>query len=190
MSQGGDVGTIAAPKLLAPAFFALGVVAAVSAVPAQAATTRAEYVAQVEPICVAAQKPTIKTYASLFKAIPTADDPEHLTKREVRRADRALGRFYTQLSAIYGRTSSRIAGVPPAHGDENTVAAWLAGRTQAQTLGLAAGRAARHQKLRRASRLLKRATAASDDAARLVAGFGFHVCAFSLGHAESDTSPF
>lgn len=133
---------------------------------------------------------SIKAYAGLFKSIPTVDDPEHLTKRLVRKADRALGRFYTRISGIYGRTSGRIASVPPAPGDESAVATWLDGRSGAVTLGLAAGRAARQLKVGQASRLADRAIAASDTAVGGVSDFGFHVCAFSLGHAESDTSPF
>jgi hypothetical protein len=166
------------------------IVVALSAAPARAASSRAEFVAQVEPICQAAQKPTFKAYGRLFKSIPTTADTQHPTKRVIRKADRALGRFYTQISGIYGRTSGRIASVPPAPGDESAVASWLAGRSQAVTLGLAAGRAARHLKVGQASRLADRAIAASDTAVRSVSDFGFHVCAFSFGHAESDTNPF
>jgi hypothetical protein len=150
---------------------------------AYAASTRAEYVGQAEPMCQAAQKPTFKAYSALFKAIPTADQ-DQLNKAVVRRADRALGRFYIRISNIFGLTSAQIAALVPAPADEATVAAWLAGRDQAKTFGLQAGRAAKHLKLIRARRLANRAVSASEQAAELVSTFGFKFCAFSWGDAE------
>jgi hypothetical protein len=54
---------------VATAVVALIVLAGVAA-PARAATTRAEYVAQAEPICQAAQKPTIKAYVVADGRLP------------------------------------------------------------------------------------------------------------------------
>jgi hypothetical protein len=83
---------------------------------ADAASTRAEYVGQAEPMCQAAQKPTVKAYSALFKAIPTAKQ-DQLNKAVVRRADRALGRFYIRISNIFGLTSAQIAALVPAPAD-------------------------------------------------------------------------
>jgi len=44
--------------------------------------------------------------------------------------------------------------------------------------------------VRRGTRLANKAVAASDDAAKLVSGYGFHFCVISFGDAESDTNPF
>jgi hypothetical protein len=167
-----------------PIAIAIGLIALANTPAAYAASSRAEYVAQVEPICKAAQRPTFKVYGRLFKEAPTVEDLDHITKREVRRADRALGRFYTGIATVYGRTSARIGAVPPAPGDEPTIAAWLSGRAQAQTLMLQAGRVARHLKVRRADRLANQGIAASDAASKNVSGFGFHFCTFSIGDAE------
>jgi hypothetical protein len=183
--RGGEVATIQYPRhtriLIALAITVTAL--AITTSFASAAATRAEYVAQVEPICRDAQKPTFKAYSALFKATPTAGQTQ-INKAVARRADRALGRFYTRISNIFGLTTSQIASITPAPGDEGTVAAWLAGRSQAQMLGLQAGRAAKHLKVRRATRLTSRATSASDQAAALVSTFGFKFCAFSLGDAE------
>lgn len=156
---------------------------AITAAPAQAASTRAEYVAQVEPLCKAAQKPTFKAYSRLFKSVPI--EGERITKSIARRTQFALAKFYTQISNIFGRTSARIAAVAPAQGDEGTVAAWLAGRDQARILGLQAGRVARHGKLRRAVRIVDRATSESDHAAGLVSDYGFTWCALPIGEATT-----
>jgi hypothetical protein len=151
---------------------------------AHAASSRAEYVAQVEPICQAAQKPTFKAYARAFKELPSVEDLDHLTRRELRRIDRAQGRLYSRIATVYGRTSARIRAVSPAPGDEAIIASWLSGRAQAQTLMLQAGRLARHLKARRSYLVASRATAASDTAARSVSDFSFHFCTFSIGDAE------
>jgi hypothetical protein len=151
---------------------------------AHAASSRAEYVTQVEPICQAAQKPTFKVYSRAFKDAPTVEDPDDVTKRDVHRLDRALGRFYTGIATVYGRTSARIGAVSPGPGDEATVTAWLSGRARAQALMLQAGRVARHLKVRRAARLANQGIAASDAASRNVSGFGFYFCTFSIGDAE------
>lgn len=161
---------------------------AVMAAPANATATRAEYVAQVEPICESAQKPTFKAYFAFAKGFRKAglngDDPD-VSKRIMRISDRLLAVFYLRVSNIYARTTSRITAVPPAAGDEQTVAAWLAGRTRAALLGSQAGRAAKHRKVKRAAHLLDQGIAASQDGAKLVSDYGFKFCALPLGEAQS-----
>jgi hypothetical protein len=163
--------------------FAIALIAlAITANSAIGAATRSEFVAQVEPFCQAAQKPTIKAYLAAFKNIPR--DQDRITKSVARRADRSLGRLYVRISEIFGHTSAAISSVSPPPDDEATVSSWLAGRNQAQMLGLQAGRAAKHLKVSRAAKLGERASSASDQAAQLVAGFGFRFCTFSWGDAE------
>lgn len=161
--------------------------AATSAQVAHAAATRAEYVAQVEPICKAAQKPTIKAYASLFKGFHqvgfSGDNPD-VSKRATKLGNRLIGTFYLRVSNVYGRTTAQIATVSAAPGDETAVAAWLAGRNRAVLLGAQAGRAARHQKVERSTGLVNKAESASEEAAKSVEGYGFNFCAFALGDVE------
>jgi hypothetical protein len=161
------------------------IVAAIAAAPASAATTRAEWVAQVEPICQAAQKPTSKAYSSFFKGLDklglVGDDPE-VSKRDARISDRLLGTFYVRASDIYSRTTAQLTAVAPGPGDESAVAEWIAGRNQTSLLGAQAGRAAKHRKLKRAFHLADRAVTAGERAPGPVAGFGLHFCA--LGFAE------
>jgi hypothetical protein len=157
-------------------------VSAVAASSAHATASRAEYVAQVEPFCQAAQKPTAKAFIAVIKSIPT--DQDRITKSVAHRADRALGRLYVRISVIFGHTTAQISSVSPPPGDETTVSSWLAGRNQAQAWGLQAGRAAKHLKVGRAAKVANRAVSASDEAAQLVSGFGFRFCTFSWGDAE------
>jgi hypothetical protein len=163
---------------------AIAVIALVITAPsAYGASTRAEYVAQLEPICKAAQAPTFKAYSRLGKSIPIAG--EKITKAIARRTHLALAKFYAQISNIYGRTSARIGAVPPPPGDGETVAAWLGGRDQARILGLQASRVARHGKLKSAVRIGVRATAVSDTAAGLVSDYGFAWCTLPIGEATT-----
>jgi hypothetical protein len=162
---------------------------ATRAAAAGAASTRAEYVAQVEPICERSQKPTIKAYTALFRGLKKAglvgDDP-NVSKRTARRGTRLLGTTYMRVSSIYARTTAEIATVSAAPGDEASVANWLAGRNRAAQLGAQAGRAAKHQKVGYAIRLVDRGVSVSEEGAKSVAGYGFKFCALPLGEAESD----
>jgi hypothetical protein len=162
---------------------------AITASPAAAASTRAEYVAQVEPLCQSAQKPTFKAYfrfAKAFRKLGLNGEDIDVSKQTARRVNRLAGAFYTRISNIYGRTTSQIAGVAPAPGDEAAVASWLEGRNQAAALGLQAGRAAKHQKSRGATRLVFRAVSASEQAAGSVSTFGLKYCALPFGEATSE----
>jgi hypothetical protein len=157
---GSPTGLIAAAIIL--------VALAIFSAPAYAASTRAEYVAQVEPICHAAQKPTFKAYGALFKGLSKAglvgDQPE-ISRKTRRISARLLGTFYLRISNVYASTTAQISAVLPAPGDEAAVTRRLDGRNQAATLGAQAGRAAKHQKVRRAARLVNNAASLGDEAA-------------------------
>jgi hypothetical protein len=170
---------------LAIAAIALAIIAA----PASAAASRAEWVAQVEPICHAAQKPTFKAYHAFFRGLDklglVGGSPE-ISKRQARSSDRLLGTFYLHATNIYSRTTAQLSTVAPGPGDESAIGAWIAGRNQASLLGTQAGRAAKHLKVKRAFHLADRAVTAGDDATTPVAGFGLHFCALGWGEAEGD----
>jgi hypothetical protein len=161
---------------------------AASSPKADAAATRAEYVAQVEPICHAAQAPTFKAYSALFKAGNKIRASERAGNFQgaVRLTERALGRFYAKVSAIYAATTIRLSTVTPAPGDESTVAGWLAGRNQAIPIGIQASRAAKHGKVKLAARLSNQAVLTSERAASLVATYGLTYCALPWAEAQGD----
>jgi hypothetical protein len=164
------------------AIYGLVILSALAAVPAQAASTRAEYVAQVDPICRAADRPTFKAYGLLFKAGKKIQGLDN-RKRVMRIRAQALARFYIRLSNIYAKTTTQIAAVASAPGDEQTVTAWLAERSLVPDLGIRAGRAMNHQKVKRSRRLSNQAISSSERAASVVGEFGFHACRQAWGDA-------
>jgi hypothetical protein len=156
---------------------------AITVTTAVAASTRADYVAQVDPICQAAQKPTLKTYDQLFKA---GFESGHRSdkKRAKTFLDRALGRFYIQVGNIYARVTGQISTIAAAPGDEATVALWLSERGQAAALAVQAGRAEKHLKRKRAHRLLNQSLSASGRAVRSVSTYEFRYCSLDLGDVD------
>ncbi len=164
---------------------------AIAAVPAGAATTRAEYVAQVDQICSQSPRssgrlgPKIK---SLFS--PNASSPLPLpgaaeqTKKQIHRS---LNRFINRLTRLlagfnraFGSTAEQLALIPPAPGDEAAVAQWIAGLRQYALYTAEDLRALRHHKPRAALALQALAIDALNSGGAAVQGFGIGVCTTSL----------
>jgi hypothetical protein len=118
---------------------------AVTAAPADAVTTRAEYAAQVNEICVAGNK---ELKERLGKIPSTSKTPggtkDHLTKRQQRRLlngiSRSLTRLLLRLTRHSGRVITRVVAVPPAPGDDALVSQWLTSIKRAQRLSKRANR--------------------------------------------------
>jgi hypothetical protein len=134
------------------------------AAPADAVSTRAEYVAQVEPICKQAYDQFIAGTRKLNKVKPRLGLLPTLVK----------------LSALYRRTLDpslvQLSAVPPAPGDEEVIAQWLKLQWVFADDWHGIGRAAKHRKGRRALALLSRAGPDITQANELVADFGFQYC--------------
>jgi hypothetical protein len=152
---------------------------------ARAASTRTGYVAEIEPICQAAQAPTLKAYVQLAKAAAKARSTGRLNGTQDRRAlAQPMARFLRKLSIVYSHTTSRIAAIPPPAGDETTVGAWLALRDAASETGIAASRSAKHRKARRSFRLFDEAVSISEKGSELVSGYGMTFCTLPLGDTQ------
>jgi hypothetical protein len=112
---------------------------AISAGPASAASTRAEYVAQVNPICASANSQARALWETFFK---TTDRLEKTAKklhgkkriRVQRRLDELFYRLDDQVLAVYSGALAQLKLIPPAPGDEALVAEWLATRQALQDL--------------------------------------------------------
>jgi hypothetical protein len=85
-------------------------------------------------------------------------------------------KFFGQLSRIEATATSQIAAVPPAPGDESTVALWIQQRTEGTGLLNQAIAALKHRRLNAFVRLTNEWTAKTDEAEATVAGFGFRYC--------------
>lgn len=150
---------------------------AVLAAPANAATTRAEYVAQVDPICQAAHV-TNKAAARRFKKrahqlVRRGMDPDHPSSAGIR----AVVRFYGLVLRVDRRANTEIARVTPPPGDEELITEWLQARSRVPTRLKQFIHAFSAGKEHKARRAISRAFKAGFNAYNLMQDFGFRHCA-------------
>jgi hypothetical protein len=162
-------------KRIVPAITVIAL--AIAATAAYGAATRAEYVAQVDPICQAGKtklKRESRKYGHRIRALRKQGiDTEKPTKRVLRLAVR----FYDRVARIQRSANQQIAAVPPAPGDEQLVAEWLRLRSKRIKLTNRAIHAyARSRKAHQFRRLMGRANTAEVNAESLVADFHFQHC--------------
>jgi hypothetical protein len=148
---------------------------AFTAAAAQAASTRAEYVAQVDPVCqqaLMAEKTADKTF---HRRIKKAEQQLKLG-RHPKAARSVLLRYYGRLRQIDRNLDGAIAPIPPAPGDEPTIQTWLAQRERSIDLQRRAMRALRGFKLRRYFHFFFGALRSDFAALDTVRDFGFAYC--------------
>jgi hypothetical protein len=167
-------------KAVMPFVLSMGLIA-VWAVPADAASTRAEYIAQVDPICatyVGPENDASKGFIKNAKRLGRVGNSGN-TKAFVRQVKRTAGSL-NRLAQIDLALNDQIAAVPPPAADAATIGAWLDGRKQADGLLASAASALGHFKSRLFLKRFKRTFAVNDAANELVSGFGFQVCGVSV----------
>jgi hypothetical protein len=163
-------------SLAAPAIL---IAVAVFATPASAASTRAEYVAQVDPICRTALKPEGKAGLALLKGLTKLGNQSENgkpSKKALNRFLRQTAKFFGVLARLENSVNNQIATVPAAPGDESTIATWLQQRGQYADLLRQSVVAVKHHRLRRFVTLADQSDVARDVADATVAGFGFRYC--------------
>jgi hypothetical protein len=105
------------------------IAAALFATPASAATTRAEYVAQVDPICQSGQAQEVVAAQPLLRAAKRAK--KHPKSRKAsKRLGRAVASYFQQYGAIEHAVNTQIATVPPAADDVSLIQVWLRARNE------------------------------------------------------------
>jgi hypothetical protein len=155
---------------------------------AQAASTRAEYVTQVDQICTQNSRdsgrlgPRLKT---LFGHKARSPDPQSgATKKQIHRSlNRLINHIARTLATFnreFGSTTEQIALVTPAPGDEVAVAQWLGGLRQYVSEIAESLRALRHHKPRAALAFQRQAIDALNAGGAAVQSFGISVCTTSL----------
>jgi hypothetical protein len=149
---------------------------ATMATTAYGASTRADYIAQVDPICQTASKPARKVGKRFLKDLKRIGRVQNPSKKQTKAFVNELARVLIRLSSIEANVTAQIATVQPAAGDESTVAAWLQGRAQYSQLTAQGARAFRHHKFHAAATLLDQANTALAQEQRLIADFGFQHC--------------
>jgi hypothetical protein len=149
---------------------------------ANAATTRAEYVAQVDPICqaglnqeTAAARPVVKKLKRLQRR---AKQPHsrNVRRRAVKREARLLARFYDFVTAVEQGVTAQIASIPPAIEDTSLVQVWLRARGEQAVATQRLFRSLAKGDIFGAFMLLFEVEAKSEEVTDLVRDFGFHYC--------------
>jgi hypothetical protein len=102
-------------------------VLAIFAAPAQA-TTRADWVAQVDPICQNGQAQEQALVAPVQKATNKLLRQRGRNKKVERRFDRAFRAYFQQSAAVERAVNAQIASIPPAPDDVSLVQVWLRAR--------------------------------------------------------------
>jgi hypothetical protein len=147
------------------------------AAPADAASTRAEYIAQVDPICQSFEGPVDDGWAAYvrnFKRWVRA--AKHGTPKAIVRGAKRTARSLAQWAQTLTRLFDQIAAVPPPAEDAATLSAWTNHRRQANAYNVATASAIRQGKIAKADRLVRQADAEAEASERAISGFGFQVC--------------
>jgi hypothetical protein len=162
-------------KAVLPFVLSVGLIA-VWAAPAEAASTRAEYIAQVDPICQAAAAPLSQADQAVSKSYKSFLRPGTYSVKQFSRKAKRLARSMNRRAAVYSSVTEQIAAVPPPAEDAATVSAWLDHRRQAATLERSAASALTRLALSKAAKRIRQAGAADDAADKSISGFGFKFC--------------
>jgi hypothetical protein len=148
---------------------------------ASAASTRAEYIAQVDPICTSYAGPlgnAFKTYHKNFKSM-NRNAKSGTLKAFLRSLKRTAGSL-NGIAQLHATMIEQIAAVPPVATDVPIINNWLNALRLEQSNELGAATALRHFKIGVFFKRLNQADGAvnaADDASR---GFGFTACGVTV----------
>jgi hypothetical protein len=150
---------------------------ATSAAPAAAAPTRAEYIAQVDPMCQSLVGPMGAAWSSFNKAFKQTNHAAKKgnTKAFIRGA-RATIRSLNTLSATRTGLTDQIAAVQPPDADASTVSTWLGDRRLQAAFESSAASALAKGQFGKFFHRLGGAGRAQTAGRAAVAGFGFATC--------------
>jgi hypothetical protein len=157
----------------------------VAVAPAQAASTRAEYIAQVDPMCqsfVGPQSNALSSFINNTKrlgrvaraAVKSGKFQAFL--RQMRRTAGALSGY----AQIHASLTDQIVAVPPPAGDAGTVGTWVNARRQAEGVARSAALALSQFKFKVFLKRLDQSDAAESAGLNAISGMGFQVCGVSV----------
>lgn len=164
-------------RALIPFVLSVGLIAGWAA-PANAASTRAEYVAQVDPICQSFVGPNDDAFHAWFKNEkrlgPVAKNG---TLKQFVAQTKRIARSLRRIAGIQANLTNQIATVSPPTEDFATVGTWLNHRRHEEALlRSAASILVQFRPYKQYFRKLDMADAADRAATSTVSGLGFEVC--------------
>jgi hypothetical protein len=154
---------------------------------ASGAATRAEYLAQIEPICQRANEEARRQARKINRALKKSLGKPGTQVKNDKPGKVVADVFVLAVIKLIGaenrlfeQATAQIAAVPPAPGDQAVVNAWLLGRTQSTELVWFALRAGKHRKPNRMFSLLDASTEALRKGQQPVQAFGLNHCFVEL----------
>ena len=164
-------------KAVIPFVLSMGLIAT-SAASADAASTRAEYIAQVDPICQSFVAPNDQAFHAWVKNEKLLGHvARNGTLKQFGAQTKRVARSLKQIAGIEANLTNQIAAVPAPIEDFGTVGTWLNYRRQEEaTLRSAASVLVQFKPYKQYFRKLDVADAADEAATRTVSGLGFQVC--------------
>jgi hypothetical protein len=156
---------------------ALVVILFVSTPSAEGASTRAEYVAQVDPVCQSFVGPVNDAKTAYKRWVrDLSKGTLHNWVRQTARTAISLRR----LNHVHAGLTDQIAAIPPFSEDAATLATWLNDRRQVEAFADSAALAFGLFKFDRFRAQLRQAGVAEEAGIRAVSGFGFQVCGVTV----------
>jgi hypothetical protein len=159
---------------------------AITTTAASAATTRAEYVAQVDPICQVEQAQEKAVLGPATRRVRRLEDRGLDPLKPAKPIARIIVHGYDRLAAIQRDADSRIASIPPAPGDEAVVSSWLQQRATFTELFQRSAHVLAHGHRRLFFRLLFKALGVQQTAEESIQDFGFGSCVQIVPGFEGD----
>jgi hypothetical protein len=148
---------------------------------AGAASTRAEYIAQVDPICQSFVAPITGAFSSYHKAFKALN--KHAKSGSIKSFIRSIKRTARTLDAVaqlHLSLTAQVSAVPPPAADVATINAWTTALGQEQANEVAAANALRRLKFGAFFKRLDQADSAVNAATNAIAGYGFTVCGVAV----------
>jgi hypothetical protein len=148
---------------------------------AGAASTRAEYIAQVDPICQSYVGPITNAFNAYHRAFKSMNrKAKSGTFKAFLRSIRRTANTLSAVAQLHLSMTAQISGVPPVAADAATINAWLTALGQEQSNEVAAVTALRQLRFGPFLKRLNQADAAVNAATTAISGFGFAVCGVAV----------
>jgi hypothetical protein len=149
---------------------------------ASAASTHAEYIAQVDPICQTFVGPMNDAFRAYFRNEKRLGSvAKKGTLKQFGAQTKRTARSLKRIAQLHADLTNQIATVPPTTEDFGTIGTWLNHRRQEEALlRSAASILVQFRPYKQYFRKLNMADAADAAATRTASGFGFQVCEVSV----------
>jgi hypothetical protein len=144
---------------------------------AAAAPTRAEYIAQVDPICQSFVAPLGSAWRAYNKNFrDTSRAARKGNSKAFLRGTKKLARSLNLISTTRTTLIGQIAAVPPPDADAGTITTWLNDLRQEAGIEIAAASKVKRLQFGKFFKLLRQADGVETAGKEAIAGFGFAVC--------------